>query len=256
MGNRASRPRLECMVYSDKISSFSAWLGGYMEDLGRDASHGMEHFERVRQMAVALYEESKPGGGPADPEELLILELAALCHDVLDHKYIGSPKELQAARAYLMGALDDVAELTSQQRDRVLLVADNISLSKEKARQLQMEELRREGLVLVRDCVSDADKLDALGRLGLRRLAQYQLCHSGADSLTPAYLRDVSLKHLLPRVLYLRTEAGVKRGRPALEELEDALSDDASLWAVIGEVFVQNGLAVPVARFSAMGEDI
>lgn len=255
MGNRASRPRLECVIYMNQIASFSAWLGGYMEDLGRDASHGMEHFERVRQVAVALYEESKPGGS-VDPEELLILELAALCHDVLDHKYIVSPKELQAARAYLTGALDDVAQLTPRQRDRVLLVADNISLSKEKERKLQTEELRQEGLMLVRDCVSDADKLDALGYLGLRRLAQYQICRNGSRSLTPEYIRDVALKHLLPRVLYLRTEAGVKRGKPALEELEAALSDDASLWAVIREALVLEGLAAPPARLSTMGEEI
>lgn len=252
MGNRASRPRLECVVFTDQIASFVAWLRGYMEDVGRDGSHGMEHFERVRLTAVALYEESKTG--PADPEEVLILELAALCHDVLDHKYIGSPKELKAARAYLMGALDDVAQLTPQQRNRVLLVADNISLSKEKARQLQTEELRREGLVLVRDCVSDADKLDALGLQGLRRLAQYQLCRNGSSSLTPEYLRDVALKHLLPRVLYLRTEAGNKRGKPALEELEAALSDDASLWAVIREAAILEGLRAPAACLSAIGE--
>ena len=226
-----ARARWGCVAFS-KVQSFSAWLSGVMEATGRDRSHGMEHFERVRQLSLKIAEEELD----LTSDESLVLQLAALCHDVLDHKYVTSQKLYGELKTELLEALRNVACLQDHQAEEVLLISENISLSKEKRRELQLQQLTERGLLSFRDVVSDADKVDALGRQGIVRLAQYQLALNGVACLTPAYLRDLANKHLLERFFYLRTDAGVRMAMPAYLELEAIVASEDLLLEVIHEV--------------------
>ena len=206
-----------------------------MEDAGRDPSHGIEHFERVRELSIKLADKETV----LTDEQSLLLQLGALCHDVLDHKYIISEEHYGSMKRDLQEALKDVACLQDQQMEDVLLLAENISLSREEKGNLQEKELTDRRLLDLRNFISDADKLDALGRQGLERLVQYQLAHIDIGQLTPEYLRGMAHKHLLKRFFYLRTTSGFSLGKELYEEMEDILSSDERLMSILQEMITQ-----------------
>lgn len=210
------------------VDSYVEWLAEVTHD--RDASHGMEHFLRVRDAAVSLALEEQH----LSERELLLLELAALSHDLLDHKYV-APEKAEQLRTAMRGALQERAALSPRDVGRVELIADNISLSKELRGELQFRELEACCCVHLRDLVSDADKLEALGRAGLVRLAQYQAHLLSASQLTTKGLREVAEEHLLHRVHYLRTEVARALGQGLLEETKVLLRSESSLGEVVSE---------------------
>jgi len=227
---RSARKRWGCCAF-DRVQSFSEWLRGTMEETGRDASHGMEHFERVRQISLQLAEES----WFMTSEEQLLLQLAALSHDYLDHKYV-TEQQYEGMKRELFEALRNVACLEESQVLDVFLVSQNVSLSKELDGRLEEELLKRRGLMDIRNCVSDADKIEALGKRGLLRLGEYQRALNGAECLTASYLRDLANKHLLHRYSYLRTAAGIQMGKQPYMELLEILACDELLEGVAEEV--------------------
>ena len=99
------------------------------------------------------------------------LELVSICawlHDVCDHKYIGSHPERRKAINELLFKLG---------RSDIILIKNiikRISFTYEKSHPTEnwYKILGSIGC-LVRDIVSDADKLDAMGLDGLRRCESY-----------------------------------------------------------------------------------
>lgn len=214
-----------------------------MEETGRDESHGMDHFERVRRISLQLAEES----WLVTSEEQLLLQLAALSHDVLDHKYV-KEQHYEAMKQELLEALRNVTCLAESQVQDVFLIAQNVSLSKELGGRLEEELLTRRGLMDIRNCISDADKIEALGKRGLLRLGEYQRALNGAGCITASYLRDLANKHLLHRYSYLRTAAGIQMGKGPYMELIEILSCDELLEEVVEEVIAGRHVdAAPLA---------
>ena len=231
-------------VANDAVARYAEWVASVTRH--RDASHGIEHFERVRVSAVELADETLPLSSDAR----LTLELAALSHDVLDHKYVAG--DVATLRASMEDALKRLAGLDKDQVRAVCLVADNISLSKELRGEVDLGGLRRCGCLEIRNLVSDADKLDALGLHGLKRLAQYQahllqLEGRGAQVLTQSFLRNVASDHLLHRADYLKTPAARARGEALLRETIAIMNSDAALQEIIAG-------AVPGVDFSGGAE--
>jgi HD superfamily phosphodiesterase len=223
-----------------RVQNFKRWLTITMEAQKRDISHGMDHFERVRVGALEIADKTLP----PDEEESLILQLAALCHDVLDHKYVRKTMDNrdvvseEQLKRDMKDALSSLSGLSPKQVEDVCLVSENVSLSKELAGLLQEDLLMERRLSHLRDFVSDADKLDALGVGGLKRLAQYQahlLKESGVPMhrLSGTFLRGVAERHLLHRVRYIRTEAAAKEGRRLLRETTCILDSDHALETII-----------------------
>lgn len=218
-----------------KIAKYSTWLARAMHAQGRDESHGMAHFERVRVAALDL---ARRGNFDLSEHELLLLQLAALSHDVLDHKYFAPTALGQHEKAEMRLAM--VASLRGlplgpEVVEDVCLISDNISLSKELEGRLQHAELADRGLSLLRDLVSDADKLDALGVGGLLRLAQFQAAHLNKEGkcvstfLTASLLKEKASELLLHRQHYLRTGAAQHRGQQLLRETVCILASEAAL---------------------------
>jgi HD superfamily phosphodiesterase len=119
-----------------------------------DSSHNWEHGETVRNLAVEI-----ANGNGIEYYEEDVLETAALLHDVRDHKYPDSitQEELQSFLTELIG---------SERSERVLRIIANISYSKQVAGLL--ESLPAPDSIY-RDTISDADKLEALGEIGIER---------------------------------------------------------------------------------------
>ncbi|HEX8392296.1 MAG TPA: HD domain-containing protein [Longimicrobium sp.] len=117
---------------------------------GEGTGHDWWHVDRVRRMALRLARDEA-----ADP---YVVELAALLHDVADHKFHGGDETAgpRAARAWLAQAGAD-ADTTEH-------VADIIARLSFKGAGVATPMSTPEGAV-----VQDADRLDAIGAIGIAR---------------------------------------------------------------------------------------
>ena len=120
----------------------------------QEGSHDWFHIDRVRR--TALYLQSIEGGSAE------CIELAALLHDYSDHKYnggdfdAGSREVLQLLRA--LGASADLAQQ----------VAQIVSVVSYKGAHVPDSMTSLEGQI-----VRDADRLDAIGAIGIARAFSY-----------------------------------------------------------------------------------
>lgn len=130
--------------------------------------------QRVRKTALHLARSmSSSTGAPGTQLDLLVVELSALLHDILDKKYVpDTPGGSNDPHTFFLPLFESIA--TSGGPDlvkdgRSLLIAkivDNVSWSKEKKllESGMLEEWHKTCLEL--HCVQDADRLDAVGAFG------------------------------------------------------------------------------------------
>ncbi|WP_145419231.1 HD domain-containing protein [Planctomycetes bacterium K23_9] len=131
---------------------------------GQQAGHGFDHVARVLQSAREICQSTEAN--------IFVVELAALLHDVGDAKFHdGVERSAQFSREIL--AEFDIDAATVEQ---IAFIVDNISFRKG----VDASELCLEGKI-----VQDADRLDALGAIGIVRTIEY-----GAAVGQPFYLRD------------------------------------------------------------------
>jgi uncharacterized protein len=134
-----------------------------------DPSHDMHHIMRVCRTAVAL---AKAEGLGAD--DVALTHIAALLHDACDPKYFKDSAVLD--RALQLGA---AFGLTREQQATVQHVAKNISFTQELAQQQQQQQQQHDAIFC---CVQDADRLDAMGAVGIARTFSF-----GAVKSRPFY---------------------------------------------------------------------
>ena len=120
----------------------------------QEGSHDWFHIDRVRKNA--LFIQQNEGGDP------LLIELAALLHDYSDHKYNGGDFEIGAQEVYQLlcnlGASEELARK----------VADIVSVVSYKGAGVHDQSTSLEGRI-----VRDADRLDAIGAIGIARAFSY-----------------------------------------------------------------------------------
>jgi uncharacterized protein len=133
---------------------------------GEGSGHDWFHIERVRRTALAIAAEED-----ADP---FITELAALLHDVADWKFAGGDHEAgpRQARQWLesLGAAPPAV-------DHVCEIIARLSF---KGAGVETPMRTLEG-----QCVQDADRLDAIGAIGVARAFAYG-GHKGRGLYDPA----------------------------------------------------------------------
>lgn len=136
------------MSVEEVLVRTAAYVRGRME--GEGTGHDWWHVDRVRRVALRLAEEEG-----ADP---FVVELAALLHDVADHKFHGGDETAgpRAAREWLEGI--GVEEATV---GHVCTIISELSF---KGAGVATPMSTREGEV-----VQDADRLDAIGAIGVAR---------------------------------------------------------------------------------------
>lgn len=137
--------------------------------LGADTTgHDWWHAWRVWKMAKQLADQE---GG-----EILVIELAALFHDVIDWKNIDETDPAQKAivKDWLM-----MQHLPDRMIQQICEIIDTLSF---KGAGVATEMLTLEGKI-----VQDADRLDAMGAIGIARTFAY-----GGSKNQPMHLPDVS----------------------------------------------------------------
>jgi uncharacterized protein len=119
-----------------------------------DPGHDWSHVNRVRNLALYIAKKEKA--------DLFIVELAALLHDVADHKFYGGDADIgpKTARKWLNNLKLD--------RKTVDLICDIIGEVSFKGAGVKYNMKSIEG-----KSVQDADKLDALGAIGIARTFSY-----------------------------------------------------------------------------------
>lgn len=162
---------------------------GYVEDLfkGNAGGHDAAHTMRVYRNALRIAEEE-----PAcDP---IVVALAALLHDVDDHKLFSTESNANA-RAFLASQ-----PLDAETVERICEAINSVSFSQNRGRR----PATIEGAI-----VQDADRLDALGAIGVARTFAY-----GGEHGRPL---EASVDHFHEKLLLLKDEMNTRAGRELAE---------------------------------------
>ncbi len=173
---------------------------------GDSSGHDWWHIERVWRTAVHI--------GEREGADLLVVELAALLHDVADWKFHGGDDSLGPKRAsQWLGRF-------SLPREIIDHVADIIAHLSFKGAQVATPMATLEGKV-----VQDADRLDALGAIGIARAFAYG-GHAGRALYDPsiepeahatfeAYKRGggPTLNHFYEKLLLLKDRMNTQAAR-------------------------------------------
>ena len=161
----------------------------YIEALfaGNSGGHGADHTLRVYRNAMAIAE-----GEICDPD---IVALAALLHDADDHKLFDT-KDNANARAFLKGQ-----NIPEEMADRICAAVNSVSFSQNRGKRPETIEGK---------IVQDADRLDAIGAVGVARTFAYGGEHGRS--------LDDSIAHFHEKLLLLKDEMNTKTGKRLAEE--------------------------------------
>ena len=162
----------------------------YVRDLFRNNSggHDAEHTLRVYRNAMSLAGQEKE----CDTE---IVELAALLHDADDHKLFHTENNANA-RAFLQSHGVDLGKT-----DRICVAINSVSFSRNRGKRPE---------TLEGQIVQDADRLDAIGAIGIARTFAF-----GGEHGRP--LED-SIRHFHQKLLLLKDELNTKSARELAEK--------------------------------------
>lgn len=188
---------------------------------GRDVSHGILHVSRVRNNARMISEKMQI----TDVNTLIKIEAAALFHDLWDHKYIN-----HEANEYTNIKKKFNEELkknyfSDHDIKEIEIIIDNISLSREINLRKENKSFNLKHLQLMRDIVSDADKLEMLGFDGINRIIEYQMHkypYTKSDELK-FIVKDV-YNNKISRLIddkYIRTNVGIELAKPLMQEMDN-----------------------------------
>jgi uncharacterized protein len=162
----------------------------YIQKLFRTnaGGHDVDHTMRVYRNALLIAEKEQDC-------DRLITALAALLHDADDHKLFGT-KENANARTFLLEN-----QVPQQMADRICEAINTVSFSQNKGRIPDTPE----GKV-----VQDADRLDAMGAVGIARTFAY-----GGEHGRPM---KESVQHFYDKLLKLKSLMNTETGRMMAEK--------------------------------------
>lgn len=160
----------------------------YIEALfaGNSGGHGADHTLRVYRNAMAIAE-----GEICDPS---IVALAALLHDADDHKLFQTENNTNA-RAFLkeQGVPEETAE-------RICEAVNSVSFSRNRGRRPETIEGK---------IVQDADRLDAIGAIGIARTFAFGGKHDRS--------LESSIEHFHEKLLLLKDMMNTEKAKELAE---------------------------------------
>ena len=187
---------------------------------GAEAGHDWSHIERVyhNSMRIAKTEEA----------DELVVALGALLHDIADSKFHNGDEEIGPKMASeFLGTLG----LDKQIQDRVVDIVTDISFKN------SLSEKQPKSKSIELQVVQDADRLDAIGAIGIARAFNY-----GGYKNRPLYDPEISpnlkmtkeeykrsnnptINHFYEKLLLLRDQMNTVTGRELAEERHKFMLD-------------------------------
>ncbi|MGT2844218.1 HD domain-containing protein [Streptococcus hongkongensis] len=183
---------------------------------GESSGHDWWHIVRVTNTAKTIAE--------VEHADIFICQLAALLHDMADEKLNPDPK---SARQDIITWLEAHA-VDTRTRQKILYIIDNMSFKGGHGIPLETIEGR---------VVQDADRLDAIGAIGIARCMAYsgykgRLIHDPnmqpRQDLSPEEYRngqDTAIMHFYEKLLKLKELMNTSYGRKMAEQRHQFLLD-------------------------------
>jgi uncharacterized protein len=136
-----------------------------------DDSHSFEHVVRVKNMAtkIALSEN-------LSEEQIFIIQLAALTHDINDSKYKNvdvDETQQNILRKFFDNLIEDKDIL-----ETIINISCNVSLSVEL---FNNDNYNICNNCIELDCIRDADRIDSLGSIGISRYFTYGIIKKNSN---------------------------------------------------------------------------
>ena len=130
---------------------------------GNDASHDYAHIERVYNVAMNIARQEN-----VTKEEYEIIALSALLHDIADWKYSGSETAgVEAAKNYL----SNIPDFAQEKISKICWIIQRVSFHDEIGRSAEeINKMKQDKCLCI---VQDADRLDAIGAIGIARCFTY-----------------------------------------------------------------------------------
>ena len=169
----------------------------YVQMLFRNNSggHDADHTMRVYRNALLI------AGREADCD-IETVSLASLLHDADDHKLFHT-KDNANARSFLMRQ-----NISPEKTERIIAAINSVSFSRNRGKQPETLEGK---------IVQDADRLDAIGAIGIARTFAYGSEHGRS--------LDSSIRHFHDKLLLLKDGMNTKTGREMAEERHAYIAD-------------------------------
>ncbi|KAB5554754.1 hypothetical protein GE09DRAFT_1122245 [Coniochaeta sp. 2T2.1] len=208
---------LASLLASDPlISTCYSYIQTYMSHY--DASHDLGHIQRVLKLSAQIYSVESSSSSPSSPElDLRTILLCALLHDVGDRKYLspaGDASTLISSYLLSQSCPQELAE-------RVQTICLGVSYSTEvkdpeKTRRL-VEEYPELGVV------QDADRLDAIGAVGVGRMFTYGGARTDRSM-------EATMEHLDEKLVRLEGMMKTGEGRRLARERTERLKVFRGWW--------------------------
>jgi uncharacterized protein len=170
MAANGSSPRVPQVpidsTHKDLFKSVNEFVHAYMSQPGHDNSHDYQHILRVVSNANRILN-AELKANPSTSYDTTALFLAALLHDVGDRKYAKPGEDVENQISALLrerGASEDLAL-------KVQLIVKNVSYSYEIRNPDSVSSTLQKFPELA--IVQDADRLDAIGAVGVARCFSY-----------------------------------------------------------------------------------
>ena len=163
------------------ISSAIDYINGLFQD--NSGGHDVMHTMRVYRLAMRI-------AGTEDHCDREIVALASLLHDADDHKLFET-RNNENARSFLLEA-----DVPKDRTERIIDVINSVSFSQNKGKTPETIESM---------IVQDADRLDAMGAIGIARTFAY-----GGEHQRPM---EESVRHFYDKLLLLKDMMNTEAAR-------------------------------------------
>jgi len=190
--------------------------------------HDWYHFERVWKLAKQIAEKEEGA-------DIFVVEMGALMHDIADHKFYGGDETIgpQKVEEYL-----SLFEISDEQIEAIVQIVEEVSF---KGSGVPTPMSTLEGAI-----VQDADRLDAMGAIGIARAFAYggsknrliydpnvkPICHTSFAAYKTSTAPTIN--HFYEKLLTLRdkmnTETGKKEAQGRHEFMELFLQNFYGDW--------------------------
>lgn len=191
---------------------------------GEGSGHDWWHIVRVFNNALDIARKEKLlYEGNID---IFVVELGALLHDIADHKFGHTDEDRKKIISEFLTGL----EVDKKIIDHVVYIANNISFKGGKNKH-KMETIEGE-------IVQDADRLDAIGAIGIGRTFAYggykKRVMYNPDCTLDTKDREDTISHFYEKLLLLKdkmnTKAGYRKAKRRHKIMEEFLENFHSEW--------------------------
>lgn len=214
----------------------------------RDSSHGYEHMKNVARNSIyiynKMYEDIKLTTMNKNKFFSLLLTISWL-HDVADKKYDHYGDAAVQLRLFIQSMFGDDVDLILNTILRTSY-SNEINMINEYGELDWSEKLGKDGLIL-RNIVSDADKLEAIGLQGVYRCMTYnlELLKKKSSTIVEEELIENVKKHADIKLLklsekFIKTPIAKEMAIALHNEMVNILADENTLKVICGEIIQSN----------------